>query len=155
MSPVTYSLLASAARGKSTKLNGGAFKYSAAAVKPDLRPPSSADESMGQHSLQSGTEPVKLITYLPLSSGPSSLMSNVGSDPHSPFVTAASPFSNSGIGNHTYDLYLNWQVSMSLPLSRISTRDSIPFPRRKFPLASVAGSNSNVGLQLSTVFMYG
>ena len=107
MSPVTYSLLTSAARGKSTKLNGGAFKYSAAAVKPYLRPPSSAEESMGQHSLQSGTEPVRFIVYLPFSSGPSRAISNVGSEPHVPFETLERPFTISGIGIQTYDLYLN------------------------------------------------
>jgi hypothetical protein len=82
-------------------------------------------------------------------------MSNVGSEPHSPFVTFELPFSNSGVGSQTYDLYLNSHFSTSLPLSRISTFASIPFPMRKLPLANVAGSNSIVGLQLSTVFMYG
>jgi hypothetical protein len=103
MSPVVYSLLSTAARGKSGKLKTSALRYSGAAVNAaDVRRgPSSADESIGQHSLQSGTLPVRLIVYAPLSSGPSSAMSSVGSDPHSPLLTFGLPFLSSGAGSQT------------------------------------------------------
>jgi hypothetical protein len=94
MSPVVYSSLSNAARGKSGKLNTPALMYSGAAVNAaDVRRgPISADESIGQQSLQSGTLPVRLIVYAPASSGPSSEISSVGSDPHSPLLTFGLPF---------------------------------------------------------------
>jgi hypothetical protein len=129
MSPVTYSLLVRAARGRSGKLNACVSALACGAVNPDRLEPSSASESIGQHSLQSGTVPVRFIVHAPNSSGPSSAMSIVGSDPHSPFVTADGPFFISGFGSQTYGWYSNLHFSGSwFGPGRTSNLGGIPIP---------------------------